>query len=91
MSSYYSQKQMIATCDKKGNITGEIEKWEAHRKWILHRAFTVAIIYKGQILLQHRKHPAFGGVMDATISSHQLMKNGQLQDTKEAVMNTLQR
>ena len=70
---------MIATCDKNGNITGEIEKWEAHKKGILHRAYTVAIMHKGKLLLQHRKHPAFGGVLDATISSHQLVINGKLE------------
>ena len=91
MLSYYKQKQMIATCDKKGNVTGEIEKWEAHMKGILHRAFTVAIIHDGKILLQHRKHPAFGGVLDATISSHQLMVNGKLDDTIESTLKTLER
>lgn len=91
MNSYYKQKQMIATCDKQGNITGEIEKWEAHKKGILHRAFTVAIIYNGQLLVQHRKHIAFDGVLDVTISSHQLMKDGKLEDTIESTLNTLKR
>jgi len=82
---------MIATCDKKGNVTGQIEKWEAHRKGVLHRAYTVAIQHNGKILLQHRKHPAFGGVLDATISSHQLMINGKLEDTVESTIKTLER
>lgn len=89
--SYYKQIQMIARCDKKGNILGEIEKWEAHKKGILHRAFTVAIMYKNKILLQHRKHPAFGGVLDATISSHQLFIDGQLEDTVKSTLKTLKR
>ena len=46
INSYYKQKQMIARVDRQGNILGQIEKWEAHRKGILHKAFTVAIIYK---------------------------------------------
>ncbi len=82
---------MIATCDKKGNITGEIERWEAHEKGILHRAFTVALIYKGQFIIQHRKHPVFDGVLDVTSSSHQIYSNGQLQDTIEATHLTLER
>lgn len=91
MSSYYKQKQYLATCNKKGEITGTIEKWEAHRKGILHRAYTIAILCEGKILLQHRKHPAFDGVMDATISSHQLMKDGVLEDTFKSCMNALSR
>lgn len=82
-------KQIIATCDKNGNITGEIERWEAHRKGILHRAFTLAIIYKGSYILQHRKHPAFDGVFDVTSSSHQIIKNGKLESTIEAATRTL--
>lgn len=83
--------QIIATCDKEGNITGKIERWEAHRKGILHRAFTVAIIYKNKFLVQHRKHPAFNGIFDVTISSHQLMINGKLEDTLTSTLNTLKR
>ncbi len=82
-------KQIIATCDKNGNIIGEIERWEAHKKGILHRAFTLALIYKGNYILQHRKHPAFDGVFDITSSSHQLMKNGKLESTIEAATRTL--
>jgi len=78
------QKQIIATCDKNGNITGGIERWEAHEKGILHRAFTLAIIYKNLYILQHRKHPAFDGVFDITSSSHQAYSNGKLEDTIEA-------
>lgn len=80
---------MIATCDKKGNITGEIERWEAHEKGILHRAFTLVLIYKGQYILQHRKHPLFDGVYDITSSSHQIMKTGKLEDTVAASTRTL--
>lgn len=77
-------KQIIAACDKRGNITGEIERWEAHEKGILHRAFTLTLIYKDFYILQHRKHPAFDGVFDITSSSHQVYSNGKLQDTIEA-------
>jgi len=91
INPYFKKKQIIATCDKEGNITGEIEKWEAHKKGILHRAFTVAIIYRKQLLVQHRKHIAFNGVFDVTISSHQLMKDGKLEDTIASTLNTLER
>lgn len=91
ISGYYKQKIMIARCDRQGNILGEIERWEAHEKGILHRALTVALFYKDKILIQHRKHPVFDGVLDVTSSSHQIYKEEKLQDTIEATLNTLKR
>ena len=82
---------MIARVDLKGNILGQIEKWEAHKKGILHKAFTVAIIYKDKLLVQHRKHVAFDGVFDVTISSHQLFIDDKLEDTIDATLKTLRR
>lgn len=90
-NSYYKQKQIIARVDKKGNIIGKIEKWEAHKKGILHKALTVGLIYKNKFILQHRKHPAFDGVLDFTSSSHQLFINGKLQTTLDATIDTLKR
>ncbi len=90
-SPYYKQKQMIARVDKQGNILGEIEKWEAHKKGILHRAISVALLYKGQYVIQHRKHIAFDGTYDITVSSHQLMINGQMEDTVECTLRALKR
>jgi len=91
MNKYYEEKQIIARVDRKGNIIGPIEKWEAHKKGILHKAFTVALHYKESLIIQHRKHPAFDGVLDITSSSHQVFKNGRLQDTINAVYETLKR
>jgi len=88
---YYKKTQVIARVDRNGKILGEVEKWEAHKKGILHLAFTVTLVYKGQYILQHRKHPAFDGVFDITSSSHQLMKRGKVQDTQEAIYQTLKR
>ncbi|MBI4097577.1 MAG: hypothetical protein HY426_00895 [Candidatus Levybacteria bacterium] len=91
MLDYYQQKQIIARVDKNGKILGRIEKWEAHKKGILHKALTVALIYKGQFVIQHRKHPAFDGVFDITSSSHQLFVDGQLQTSKAATFECLKR
>ncbi len=88
---YYKKKITIARCDKKGNILGPIERWEAHEKAILHRAFSVVIFYKGKYIIQHRKHPVFDGVLDVSSSSHQIFQSGQLQDTIEAVYQCLER
>lgn len=81
--------QIIARCDRKENIIGEIERWEAHEKGILHRAFTLALIYKNSYILQQRKHPVFDGAFDITSSSHQIMNNGKLEDTFVAAERTL--
>lgn len=91
INSYYKQKQIIARVDRKGNIIGKIEKWEAHRKGILHRGLSIALIYKDFYILQHRKHPAFDGVYDLTTSSHQLFINGKLENTIEASLKALKR
>lgn len=88
---YYKQKQMIARVDRKGNILGQIERWEAHKKGILHKGFTLAILYNGSFLLQHRKHPLFDGVFDLTSSSHQDYSNGELEDTVQAAKKCLSR
>ncbi len=88
---YLKQKQIIAKVDKVGNIIGEIEKWEAHKKGILHKALSVTLTYKGKYIIQHRKHPAFDGVYDLTSSSHQLIVGGILQSTLEATYSCLKR
>lgn len=82
-------QQIIGYCDKKNNMLGKIERWEAHKKGILHRAFTLALIYKNFYILQHRKHLLFDGVFDITSSSHQLYSNGELQDTIAAAKKCL--
>ena len=91
MDNYYKQKQIIAKVDKKGNIIGKIEKWEAHKKGILHKALTVSLVYKNSYIIQHRKHIAFDGVFDLTASSHQLFIKNKLQTTIEASLDCLKR
>ena len=91
MLDYYKQKQFIAQVDETGKVIGEIEKWEAHRNGILHKALTVALIFNGKFIVQHRKHVAFDKLYDVTSSSHQLFTNGKLQTTEEATINCLER
>lgn len=91
MNNYYKQKQIIAKVDRGGKVIGQIEKWDAHKKGILHKAITVALIYKDFFVVQHRRHPAFDKVFDITSSSHQLFVNGKLQTTKEATYECLKR
>lgn len=89
--NYYKKLQYIARVDKNDTVLGPVEKWEAHKKGILHRAFTVILKYKGKYILQHRKHPVFDGYFDLSFSSHQIYKNGKLQDDLEAIYSSLYR
>ena len=91
LNKYYKQKQIIARVDRDGNVIGKIEKWEAHKKGVLHKALTITLIYKDYFIIQHRKHPAFDGVFDLTSSSHQLFIDGKLQTTIEATYDCLKR
>lgn len=93
MTSHYKRKIIIARCDKNGKILGSIERWEAHEKGVLHRAFSVALKYKDFYIVQLRKHPVFDGVLDVSSSSHQIYdeKTGNLQHTVEAAVSTLLR
>jgi len=91
MKNYYLKEQIIARVDRKGNVIGKIEKWEAHRLGILHRGFTVVVFFQDYLIMQHRKHPAFDGVFDITSSSHPLFINGKLQDTISATYDALER
>lgn len=88
---YFSQKQLIAAVDKNDTILYPIDRWEAHKKKILHRGFTIAITYQDDYIFQHRKHPVFDRVFDITISSHQIFQGKNLQDDVGAIYNTLER
>lgn len=87
--NYYDAKQYVAQIDEHDTILGAVEKWEAHRKSILHRAFTVILTHKKQYVLQHRKHPVFDGCFDLSFSSHQLYEKGKLQPDLDAIYSSL--
>ncbi len=88
---YYTKKLYIPQVDEKDNVVGKVERWEAHKKGILHRGFTVAVFYKDSIICQHRRHPVFDGVIDMTASSHPLYLEDSIQTVPEAAAHTLKR
>lgn len=88
---YYEDVQYIALVDKNDIIHGKIERWNAHMQGALHRALTIAIYVKDEILLQKRKHPVFDSVYDITISTHQKYEYTTLQSDEETIYQTLQR
>lgn len=88
---YYRKKQLIAAVDRHDTVTGAVDKWQAHKKGLLHRGFTVALICREGIILQHRKHPVFDGYFDLTCSSHPVYHQGKLQGMTDAVYDSLAR
>jgi isopentenyldiphosphate isomerase len=90
-NSYYDTPLYLAQVNKKDVVIGPIERWEAHKKGILHRGFTAIFEYNNQFLLQHRKHPAFDGFWDLTFSSHQIYKDEHLEDDTDAIYRAMKR
>jgi len=88
---YYKEKQFLAEINEQDEIVGKIEKWEAHKKGVLHRGYTALITFEDQLILQHRKHPVFDNVFDFSFSSHQIYKGAVFQDSVVAVLNGLGR
>ena len=63
----------VILVDSQDNELGTMEKMEAHRKGLLHRAFSIFIFNsKGEILLQKRNSEKYhsGGLWSNTCCSH---------------------
>ncbi len=88
---YYKQKIYIPAVDKNDNEIGKVERWEAHKKGTLHRAYEVAIFFEGKILCQHRKHPLYDGYLTLTATSHPYYINNSLQNMLDGVYGCLNR
>jgi len=79
---------MVILVDEQDKAIGEMEKMEAHRLGILHRAFSVFVINsKGEILLQQRALSKYhsGGLWTNTCCSHPFPGEG----IKEAAVRRL--
>lgn len=91
MDNYYQQALYIPQVDKNDQIIGPVERWQAHKKAILHHGFTVILKYQKKYLLQHRKHPVFNNVLDLSFSSHPIYEKEKLQDDITAIYQSLKR
>ncbi|HEY3430755.1 MAG TPA: isopentenyl-diphosphate Delta-isomerase [Cyclobacteriaceae bacterium] len=63
----------VILVDTEDNVVGSMEKMEAHRKGVLHRAFSVLIFNsKGEVLLQKRSTAKYhsAGLWTNTCCSH---------------------
>jgi isopentenyl-diphosphate delta-isomerase len=79
----------VILVDKKDQVVGSMEKLEAHKKGVLHRAFSVFIFNSsGQLLLQKRALKKYhsGGLWSNTCCSHP--RPGE--DTRDAAARRLQ-
>lgn len=65
----------VILVNEKDEVTGTMEKMEAHRKGVLHRAFSVVLFNsQGELLLQKRAAEKYhsGGLWTNTCCSHPL-------------------
>lgn len=65
--------EQVILVDENDNPVGAMEKMEAHRKGLLHRAFSILVFNsKGQLLLQKRSWKKYhsGGLWTNTCCSH---------------------
>ncbi len=68
-------EEHVILVDEADNETGSMEKMEAHRKGLLHRAFSILLFnFKGEVLLQKRSVKKYhsGGLWTNTCCSHPL-------------------
>ncbi len=91
MNNYYQQKFFLAKVDKNDQIIGRVERWQAHQEKILHRGFTVILIYQDKVILQKRRHPVFDGYWDVSFSSHPIYVNNKLESMEESIIKNLKR
>jgi isopentenyl-diphosphate delta-isomerase len=83
------QREEVILVDKDDNPVGAMEKMEAHRKAVLHRAFSVFIFNgKGEMLLQQRARQKYhsAGLWTNACCSHP--RPGE--DTRQAALRRLQ-
>lgn len=88
---YFSLKFNLIEVDKKDQLRGPVERWEAHKKGILHRGFTCIIKNDYLIVIQKRKHKIFNNVFDLSFSSHPLFLKKNPQKIEEAIKENFKR
>lgn len=67
------KKEEVILVNEHDEVTGAMEKMEAHRKGVLHRAFSIFIFNsKGEMLLQQRAYSKYhsGGLWTNACCSH---------------------
>lgn len=86
------QKEEVILVNEADEQIGVMEKMEAHRKGVLHRAFSVFIFNdKGEMLLQQRALDKYhsGGLWTNTCCSHPRPGEDTLQAAKRRLMEEM--
>lgn len=91
MGSIAEMEQVILV-DREDNAIGTIEKMEAHRQGLLHRAFSVVLFNsKGEMLLQKRAQSKYhsAGLWTNTCCSHPLPGESMENATRRKLMQEM--
>ncbi|MFT5244118.1 MAG: isopentenyl-diphosphate delta-isomerase [Psychroserpens sp.] len=84
--------EMVVLVDENDQDIGEMEKMEAHRKGVLHRAFSVFLFNnEGELLLQQRAFSKYhsGGLWTNTCCSHPRSGEAPLEAAKRRLMEEM--
>lgn len=84
--------EMVVLVDENDQDIGEMEKMEAHRKGVLHRAFSVFLFNnEGELLLQQRAFSKYhsGGLWTNTCCSHPRSGETPLEAAKRRLMEEM--
>lgn len=82
----------VILVDDQDNAIGTMEKMEAHRKGILHRAFSILIFNsKGEVLLQKRSKNKYhsGGLWTNACCSHPMPGESILEATRKRLKHEM--
>lgn len=82
----------VILVDEHDNELGTMEKMEAHRKGVLHRAFSILVFNsKGEILMQRRSTKKYhsGGLWTNTCCSHPLPQETMASATRRKLMQEM--
>ncbi len=86
------ENENVVLVDPQDNEIGVMEKMEAHKKGLLHRAFSVFIFNsKGEVLLQKRSSEKYhsGGLWSNTCCSHPRPGEGLSSATNRRLMEEM--
>ncbi len=82
----------VILVDEQDNVVGNMEKMEAHRKGILHRAFSILIFNsRGELLLQKRSKNKYhsGGLWTNACCSHPLPDESMFDATRKRLKHEM--